>query len=73
MATRRIVERVLRDRSGREVTVCVEIDEGPALDREIARLANRLQGSTGRQRVASSAGGVLRVWFKNESQIQGGA
>jgi hypothetical protein len=61
--SRRILERVLTDSSGHEQRVCIEIDEGTALDREVTRLANKLRASRKHQKVAMSAGGVLRVWF----------
>ena len=53
----------LTDRRGEKIVVHCEIDEDAALTREIARLANKLRRSETKQKVASSAGGVVRVWL----------
>jgi hypothetical protein len=63
---RRLPDREYRDGTGATFCVRVEIDEGAALDREILHLANKLRRSPTKQKVASAAGGVIRVWIVNE-------
>ena len=61
----RTFTRVLVDRAGKETVVRVVIDEGAALDRVIARLANKVRSSK-TQRAASAADGVIRVTLEHE-------
>jgi hypothetical protein len=63
--TERTFTRTLTDRAGKSVVVRVIIDDGPALDRVIARLANRVRSSKTR-RLATAADGMVRVYIEHE-------
>jgi hypothetical protein len=63
--TERTFTRTLTDRAGRSVVVRVIIDDPPALDRVIARLANRVRSSKTR-RLATAADGMVRVYIERE-------
>lgn len=65
--TQRAFERTLTDRLGRTVTVHVVLDEGAALDRVIARLANRIRSSKN-GRAATAADGVIRVTIARDGK-----
>jgi hypothetical protein len=63
--TERTFTRTLTDRAGKSVVVRVIIDDGPALDRVIARLANRVRSSKTR-RLATAADGMVRVYIERD-------
>jgi hypothetical protein len=66
--SQRTFTRILNDRFGEKVTVRVVLDEGEALDRVIARLANKVRSSK-TQRAASAADGVIRVTIEEDSSV----
>lgn len=67
--TERTFTRELVDRTGMKVVVRVIIDDGPALDRVIARLVNRVRGSKTR-RLASAADGMIRVYIEHDRETR---
>ena len=70
LKTERTFTRELVDRAGTRVVVRVIIDDGPPLDRVIARLANRVRSSKTR-RVASAADGMIRVYIEHDQEKKG--
>lgn len=69
LKTERTFTRELVDRAGNKVVVRVIIDDGPALDRVIQRLANRVRSSKTR-RVASAADGMIRVYIEHDQETK---